>query len=171
MSHFQQSNLMRLFSFLILILLTACSSDKSSSKRTISTTKPNTHTYDTHLRDTVTVRGNFILFLCPDDQRFESYTKDPNSGIYEIDGDFGIGIANTLDELSKNKKFNGVQSLVSTKRYILIQDCATCPFMIDRDSIDYGVILSAKNQQIKTIHGAVHGSNFLQEIRAYFNIR
>jgi hypothetical protein len=125
----------------------------------------------THLTDTITVRGNFILFLRPDQQRFDSYNEDEHPGLYEADSDFGFGIDNTLNALAKNRQFKGIQGLVSTERYVLIRDCATCPLVIDRDTIDYGVILSAKDEQIETTYESVHGGDYLEEVKAYFKIK
>jgi len=78
----------------------------------------------THLRDTTLIGGSFILFLRPDQERFtESIEHDPDGGIGDGDSDFGVGINNTMDSVSKNDKYKNVKVLISTKRFILIEDC------------------------------------------------
>lgn len=126
---------------------------------------------ETHLHDTTTVSGNFILFLRPDSLRFQSYTLDDHSGIYETDSDFGFGITSTQDSLPKYKKYKNIQAVVSTNRYIIIKDCKSCPLTIDRDTIDYGIILSGKGREIKSTYEFVHSGDYLQEINEYFKIK
>ena len=118
---------MRKISFIltILVLLTSCENGSTNSTQTIPSdnstritsdtvskqTTPSTPTKtlaeipETHLHDTTVVSGSFILFLRPDSLRFESYTLDDHSGIYETDSDFGFGIAGTMDNLTKHKKY------------------------------------------------------------------
>jgi hypothetical protein len=123
----------------------------------------------THLRDTISVSGNFILFLLPDSARFESYDED--SGIYDADSDFGVGIANTLDTLQKNKKYKNIKGLSTLRRFIIIEDCLTCPKILDRDSVNYGVILSSKGKEIKKTYNQVHSGDYLQDVDDYFNVK
>lgn len=171
-------NPVRLTATLICVMLLSCCDrvpppSPGKSRRiqdTLSHEPPLRSEHLPHLHDTTSISGNCILFLRPDEQRFDSYCDDPDSHIYEIDSDFGVGLANTLDGLTNNKRFGSIQGIVSTKRYILIRDCTECPLIIDRDSIDYGVIFSAKGQSIKTIYESIH-SNYLQEAEAYFRTR
>ncbi|MFZ1800387.1 MAG: hypothetical protein WAU24_11040, partial [Chitinophagaceae bacterium] len=153
--------------------------DSSTTVVSDTTIFPNQTTFDadsiiipkTFLHDTTIVSGNFILFLRPDSARFESYTKDPQSVIYETDSDFGFGIKGTHDSISKNTKYKNIKAIVSTDRYIIIKDCKNCPLTIDRDTIDYGVILSSAGGQIKTTYGFVHSGDYMQDVDEYFKIK
>jgi hypothetical protein len=124
---------------------------------------------ETHLRDTVIISGNIILFLRPDDERFASYEKIGASGIYEVDSDFGVSIANTIDSLSKIKKYDHLAAEVTTKRFVTINDCKTCPMTIDRDSVNYGYIMSSVGRGIIT-SSEVHSGNYLMEVDEYFDL-
>ncbi len=125
---------------------------------------------ETHLQDTTTISGSIVLFLRPDSLRFESYTKDPNSGIYEVDSDFGFGISATIDSISGSNKYKSIKTIVSDKRYIIIKDCKNAPLTIDRDTIDYGLILTSKGKEIK-ISTLLHGGNYLSDVDVYFNLK
>jgi hypothetical protein len=61
-------------------------------------------------------------------------------GIYDADSDFGVGISNTIDSISKNKRYENIKVHTTTKRYVSIENCKECPIIIDRDTVDYGVI-------------------------------
>lgn len=126
----------------------------------------------THLMDTTFASGNFILFLRPDSLRFESLSKDETEAdhLLEADGDFGFGINATMDSIPKNDKYKKVKVFISTERYILIRDCKGGPLLIDRDSIDYGVILSGTGKSIKTDYNDVHSLDYLGEIDEYFSL-
>jgi hypothetical protein len=123
----------------------------------------------THLHDSTSISGNVILFLLPDSARFGSYDED--SGINEADSDLGVGIAKTLDSLLKNKKYKNVKGLSTSRRFIIIEDCLTCPKILDRDSVNYGVILSSKGKKIKKMYNQVHSGDYLQDIDDYFNVK
>lgn len=125
----------------------------------------------THLHDTTVAGGSFILFLRPDSARFESLASGGHPGIYEADSDFGFGIEGTRAGLFADRKYRHVKVLVSTDRYITINDCKSCPLTIDRDTVNFGVILSAEGKALRTTYNSVHGGDYLQEIAAYFNGR
>ena len=125
---------------------------------------------ETHLQDTAIISGNFVLFLRPDSLRFESYTKDPNSGIYEADSDFGFGISATMDSITNVKRYKNIKTSVSDKRYIIIKDCKNSPLTIDIDTIDYGLILTSKGKEIK-INTFLHSGDYLYDVDEYFNIK
>ena len=127
-------------------------------------------TSETHLKDTSFIKGSYVLFLRPDDNTFESYAKDESNGIYEIDSDFGFAIAATLDTMAKNKHYKNIKTDISTARYIVIQDCKNGPLVVDRDSINYGLILTRKGYAIHTIT-FVHSGDYLAEVDAYFKVR
>jgi hypothetical protein len=123
---------------------------------------------ETHLHDTVQMSGNFILFLRPDEARYKSYNNEP--GLFEGDAEFGWGVQGTLDSLPNHKAFGGIQADVSVQRYILIKDCKKCPLLIDRDTIDYGYIISGRGKEIKLYTGTIHGGDYLAELSEYFKI-
>jgi hypothetical protein len=125
---------------------------------------------ETHLKDTTIISGNFVLFLRPDSLRFESYIKDPDSGIYEVDSDFGFGISTTIDSISESKKYKNINTTISDKRYIIIKDCKNSPLTIDRDTIDYGLIMTSIGKEIR-INTILHSGDYLDDVDEYFNIR
>jgi len=124
---------------------------------------------ETHLRDTTEISGNVVLFLRPDDERFASYEENGATEIYEVDSDFGFGIAGTMDSLARIKKYKNLNADVTTKRFVTINDCNSCPMTIDRDSINYGYILSSAGRDIITSN-EVHSNNYLMEVDKYFEL-
>ena len=116
-------------------------------------------------KDTEKIQGFYVLFLRPDDKKFEAAKNEP--GIYETDSDFGFAIQNTIDSLKYNIQFKNIKNNVSTKRYIEIKNCKNCPRIIDRDSILYGMILTAPNKEVKIISG-VNALNYLSLIEEYY---
>jgi hypothetical protein len=142
--------------------------DSSLTKNAVRNAEP-VAPLKTHLHDTTVLNDSFLLFLRPDDARFESF--DPDSGIGDADSDFGVAISNTTDSISKNSKYKDIKVIVSTNRFITIKDCIACPLTIDRDSINYGIILSSKNREIKTTYGEVHSGDYLQDVNEYFGIK
>jgi hypothetical protein len=123
---------------------------------------------DTHLADTSAFNGAFILFLMPDSSRFASLEDEP--GIYDADADFGEGISNTIKSLPNNKKYRDydIKAYTSAKRYISIKDCDGCPLVIDRDTVNYGIILSSWGRSVETNYNQVHSGDYMQEIHAYW---
>jgi len=170
------------FSFFLLTLM-ACNipkdpllsihpfdSDTSDYKNEATYTENNNEiVVNSHLHDTTTISGNFILFLRPDSLRFESYSS--KTELEEADADFGYGIQGTMDSIVNNSKYQNIFAFASTDRYILIKDCKNCPLLIDRDSINYGYILSGKKLELITNFSQVHSGNYLQEINEYFKIK
>lgn len=124
---------------------------------------------ETHLKDTLTISGNFVLFLRPDSIRFEEYVKDPESHIYEVDSDFGVAISATMDGMSKHKKYKHIQTDVTEKRFIRITDCQDSPRIIDRDTIDYGLIMTSKAKAVKSIT-FLHSGDYLNDVEGYFKL-
>lgn len=122
----------------------------------------------THLKDTTYIAGNVLLFLRPDDARYKELNDDPDNEVGEGDSDFGVSISNTQDSVAKNDKYKTIKVLVSTRRYISIKDCINCPLVIDRDSTDYGYILSGKGKKIDSSYNSVHSGHYLGEIDNYF---
>ena len=126
---------------------------------------------DVHLTDTTFVDGNHVTFLRPDDARYESYTHNPKSGIVTADAHFGESTSMAIDTIIGNKKFKGIKAMVSSRRYIVIRDCNTCPITIDRDTINYGVILSAKGREIELEKDIYPGDHYIQMVRDYFKVK
>jgi hypothetical protein len=123
----------------------------------------------TQLSGTIELEGSFILFLRPNDARYEELNaNDSTEGGGDGDSDFGVGISNTLDSLKANPKYKEIKGEVSEKRYVLIKDCLGGPLLIDRNADSYGFILSAPGKKIDTVYNEVHSGDYLQEIEAYF---
>lgn len=101
----------------------------------------------TSLKDTLTIVENTIVFLRPDSFRFQYYELTDEHGIYEIDSDFGFGINSTIDSINKYNLH--INYMICDKRFIKINNCNKCPNIIDRDTIDYGVILISNKKGIK----------------------
>jgi hypothetical protein len=136
---------------------------------------PDTHLDDdsavvlkTHLKDTTYAAGSFILFLRPDDLRYAELEKAAEGEVGVGDADFGAGISGTQDSLRKNDRYKHIKVLTSTNRFICISDCKNGPLIIDRDSVSYGFILSAKGRPIANTFNSVHSGDYLREIGEYF---
>lgn len=82
------------------------------------------------------------MFFRPDSLRFHNYSKDPHSGIYEADSDFVFGISSAIHSLTNQKKYSNIKSVVSNFRHALILDGENGEVLIDRDSMDYGYLLT-----------------------------
>ncbi len=124
----------------------------------------------THLRDTTYAAGSFILFLRPDDARYAELEKEAEGEAGDGDADFGTGISGTQDSLKKNDRYKDIKVLTSTNRFICISDCKNGPLIIDRDSVSYGFILSAKGRPIAKTYNSVHSGDYLGEIDEYFSL-
>ena len=124
----------------------------------------------THLRDTTYAAGSFILFLRPDDSRYAELEKEAENEGEDGDADFGAGISGTQDSLKKNDRYKDIKVLISANRFICISDCKDGPLIIDRDSVSYGFILSAKGRPIAKTYNSVHSGDFLEEIDEYFSL-
>jgi len=122
----------------------------------------------TQLRDTIYAAGSFILFLRPDDDRYAELEKEAEDEAGDADTDFGVGISGTQDSLKRNARYKDIKVLISTSRYICISDCKDGPLIIDRDSVSYGFILSAKGRPIAQTYNSVHSGNYVGEIEEYF---
>jgi len=46
-----------------------------------------------------------------------------------------------------------------------------CQLVIDRDSVSYGFILSAKGRPVTKTYNSVHGGDYLGELDEYFSLR
>jgi hypothetical protein len=125
----------------------------------------------THLRDTTYAAGNFILFLRPDDDRYAELEKGDSDEIGDVSTDFGVGMSGTRDGVKKNNRYRGIKVLTTASRYICIKDCRGGPLIIDRDSVSFGFILSAKGRPIATTYDKVHSGNYLGELDDYFSLR
>ena len=85
------------------------------------------------------------------------------------DADFGAGIGGTQDSLKRNDRYKDIKVLTSTNRFICISDCKNGPLIIDRDSVSYGFILSARGRPIAKTYNSVHSGDYLGEIDEYFS--
>jgi hypothetical protein len=125
----------------------------------------------THLSGTTYAAGSFILFLEPNGARYAELEKEAEGDAGDADTDFGIGISNTRDSVKKNERYKDIEVLTSTSRYICVKDCKNGPLIIDRDSVSYGFILSAKGRPIATTYNSVHSGDYLGELNEYFSLR
>ncbi len=123
----------------------------------------------THLKDTIRIEGSIVLFIIPDSLRFESLAAEP--GIYDADSDFGVGASNTIDSISKNTDYRNIKAYTTAKRFVEIDDCKGCPIVIDRDSVNYGLILSSNGKELEAKYNEVHAGDYLEEINNYFGLK
>ena len=117
-----------------------------------------------HLKDTIKISGKTILILRPDSLRFQSYLDSGKEWIYEVDSDFGFGFSTALDSLN----FDVVTEDVTEKRYVKIIECKGCPLIIDRDTIDYGFILTQPNKKIEIDNNVFTSEYFIERFEEYF---
>ena len=113
----------------------------------------------TSLKDTLEIEGNSIVILRPDSLRFDSYLKSGKDWIYEVDSDFGFGVTKALDSFHNPT----IEKFFTDKRFLKINNCNECPKLIDRDSIDYGIIMVSQNKNIK-IDQSVYGMEYYLEL-------
>jgi hypothetical protein len=128
--------------------------------------QPKAH-FNTHLHDTTFVEGSVILFLRPNDARYAELDSTSDE-IGEGDADFGVGINSTFDSLKSNTQYKDIKGLVSTNRYIKIKDCLDGPLVIDRDTVNYGFIMSAKGKSFERLYNNIRSGDYLEEIDSYF---
>lgn len=125
----------------------------------------------THLKDTAVVLGDWVIFLRPDSMRFESYSKNLKQGIYDADADFGDAVSMSIDTILGNKDFKGLKAMISNKRYIKVMDCKRGPVTIDRDTVNFGVILTGTGKELKAEQNVYPGPHYLRLIRKYFGLK
>ena len=79
-----------------------------------------------------------------------------------------MGINSTLDSLKSNPLYKDIKGIVSTKRFIKIEDCLGGPLVIDRDTVNYGFIMSAKAKSFERLYNSIRSGDYLEEIDSYF---
>ena len=152
---------------LVTIFFSACN-NKAPKSETTSANNFNTKLENTSLSDTEFVENNSVIFLRPDSIRFNNYLKEGEE-IYEVDSDFGFAISATMDSMKKDFRLKNIYTTVSTKRFIFIRDCKKCPILVDRDSIDYGILLTKAGKEIQLQENHIYSSEvFLPDILKYF---
>ena len=119
---------------------------------------------ESYLIDTIKVYGNSIIVLRPDSLRFQSYLNNGEEWIYEVDSDFGFSFLMALDSFN----LLGVEEHVTQRRYVEILDCKNGPIVIDRDTIDYGVILTAPGRDIEVDQNLFGGEYYIDLFKKYF---
>ena len=155
---------------MLIFLITSCQSEKkknesgTDSQQTVSEIEEKEIQEFTHLKDTINISGKTILILRPDSLRFQSYLNSGKEWIYEVDSDFGFGFSMALDSLN----LDGVIEEVTDKRYVKIIECTGCPLIIDRDTIDYGFILTRPNKEIEIDNNVFPSEYFIAEFEEYF---
>jgi hypothetical protein len=176
--------------FLLSVFILGCSDDNGKAKNdsavvagndSVKNTVPDsmhvtapmdsTKLLGSHLKDTVTVLGDWVIFLRPDSMRFESYSKSLKQGINEDDAYFGDAVSMSIDTIIGNKDFKGLKAMISNKRYIKVMDCKNGPVTIDRDTVNFGVILTGTAKDLKAEQNVYPGAHYLKLIRKYFGLK
>lgn len=129
------------------------------------------NTLKTQLSGEINVTGDAIVFLRPDGNRFRELEADPDGGAAEVDSDFGFAISNTIDSINANALKVPIAIMPTTARYINLNGCQGCPMKIDRDTVNYGYILTGNGRRPATSYNTVHSGDYLQEIRDFFGNR
>jgi hypothetical protein len=123
-----------------------------------------------HLKDSIQVDGDAVVFLVPDSIRFGQLNADPASGTAEVDSDHGYAIQQTVDSIKKDPMYKGITITVTNSRYIHFASCATCTPWMDRDSINYGYVMTGPGRKPVMAINTVHSGDYLQEIHGYYGI-
>lgn len=134
----------------------------------VSTTADSTKLVLTHLSDTAVVLGDWVIFLKPDSARYASYSQKLQEGIYAADADFADASTMTIDTIITNKNFKGIKAMISTRRFIKVMDCKECPVTIDRDTVNFGVILTGTGRPMKAEQNVYPGAHYIKAVRKYF---
>lgn len=112
--------------------------------------------------------GNQILFIRPNEEKFELLKND--NGVYEVDSDFGFGIQQTIDSLRLQSKYKSLKFEVITDRFIEIKDCKNCPIKIDTDTMLYKTLLTAPGKENQIID-IIHSTGYLSTIDEFYEIK
>ncbi|MGB4772643.1 MAG: hypothetical protein WBP58_14345 [Chitinophagaceae bacterium] len=123
-----------------------------------------------HLKDSIRVDGDAVVFLVPDSTRFGQLNADPESGALEVDSDHGYAIQQTVDSIRKDALYIGITITVTHTRYIQFVDCVICTPWMDRDSINYGYVMTGPGRKPMMAINTVHGGDYLQEIHEFYGI-
>lgn len=121
-------------SFLIISLwMFACGSSQSIS---------NNESIVKSIEDSVLqVKSPAIIVCRPDSLTFQAHLDQGEDWIYELDSDFGFNTYMALDSFN----MDGITETYTTKRYVNITN-SEFNTTIDRDSIEYGIILCHPNK-------------------------
>lgn len=118
----------------------------------------------TTLTGTTFIKGKTVVILRPDSLRFNSYLTHGDEWIYEVDSDFAFGITGALDSLKHLDYFKSVKVVSSANRYIVIEP----NYIVDRDSINYGLILISPNKTVIVDENIYGKGYYYQIIHNYF---
>ncbi|UKN03797.1 hypothetical protein K6119_09870 [Paracrocinitomix mangrovi] len=120
------------------------------------------------LKDSTFINGKHVVIFIPDTVRFNSYLEKGEEWIYEVDSDFGFGISDALDSLEQEKFFKDVKTTSTENRYVIINGNYNQDVIIDRDTINYGLLLTAPNHEYQ-IDDNIYGMSYYYDlIKAYF---
>lgn len=156
----QMQGLIRWVPFLIIVCVFSCQQQKDVTRKDAVS----------HLKDSIQVEGDAVVFLVPDSTRFDQLNADPESGAVEVDSDHGYAIQQTVDSIQKDPMYQGITITVTSSRYIHFSGCFTCPPWMDRDSVNYGYVMTGPGRKPLMAINTVHGGDYLQEIHEYFGI-
>lgn len=160
-----------MFKKLLLILFIFCTGCQNKTSKDSNSQIDSIHTktvatsFPTHLRDTSIVQADCVVFLRPDSVRFESYKEEESA--YEADSDFGFWLTDAIDSMKNDKRLRTITSYVTMDRFINVKNCTDCSKLIDRDTIDYGIILISKKRGLQ-INSGLGAGNYIAVIRDYF---
>jgi hypothetical protein len=149
----------------------ADSSIKKTDTAHIAVLKDSTKLVGPHLSDTAMFAGSWVIFLRPDSARFDFYDKKMAHGLNEADADFGAAISMAIDSIVGNQNFKGIKGMVSTKRYITLLDCKGGPLTIDRDTVNYGIILTGTDRVMRAEQNVYGGEHYIKVVRKYFGLK
>jgi hypothetical protein len=148
-----------IFVFLVLLLF-SCKQQRNAEEQVPAS----------HLKDSIQVDGDAVVFLVPDSIRFGQLNADPASGAAEVDSDHGYAIQQTIYSIKKDRMYQGITITVTNTRYIHFSGCATCGPWMDRDSINYGYVMTGPGRKPVMAINTVHSGDYLQEIHEYYGI-
>lgn len=150
----------RWVSFFLPLAFFSCAQKKTEPPKDLST----------HLKDSVKVYGDAVVFLRPDSLRYEELNMEPDNGAAEVDSDHGFAIQQTIDSVEKDPLYRGITITVTDSRFIHFSDCVGCSGWMDRDTVNYGYVMTGPGRKPMMLINTVHSGDYLQEIHAYFGI-
>jgi hypothetical protein len=115
-------------------------------------------------QDTLFIIGDATLFLRPDSCRFVQLEQASTPGVLEYDSDFGFAIAPLLDTSTDLKIKTAVEMGTATNRFILVEGCKDCPQLIDRDTLNYGLLMTSANKELEIVNSPIPAQAAIRQI-------
>ena len=162
---------MRMNFLIVFILLMFYTCDKSKTNQNILYfNKENQYNEanDTgpvpHLKDTLLITTDAIIALRPDELRFQYFLDSGNETVYEADSDFGFSIYTAFNDFVSKR----VSEHITQRRYLNIINCFDCPQIIDRDTINYGIICVSKKKSTVILESIMPADATIDFLNNYF---